>query len=82
MVTALGNGDYELITVAKNNLPSNSLRGRLIQTNNANQYQTNIADLLGRDRSGSMVVSPDLLEMRITIPLGVVDSRTLTLRRH
>jgi len=81
IVTSLGNGDYELSTLAKNNLPSNSLHGRLIQTNTANQYQTNIADLLGRDRSGSMVVSPDLLEMKITLPLGVVDSRTLILRR-
>ena len=32
VVTGMGNGDYELTTVARNNLPSNSLRGRLIQT--------------------------------------------------
>jgi hypothetical protein len=82
VVTALGSGDYELITVARNNLPSNSLRGRLIQTNTANQFQTNVADLLGRDRSGSMVVSQDLLEMKITIPVGIGDSRIMILRRQ
>lgn len=82
VVTGLGNGDYELTTVARNNLPSNSLRGRLIQTNSVTEYQTNISDLLGRDRSGSMVVSADLLEMKITIPLGAMDTRTLTLRRQ
>lgn len=82
MVMGLGNGDYELTTVAKNNLPSNSLIGRMFATNTANQYQTKLTDLLKRDRSGSMVVSPDLLEMKITIPLGAFDSRTLTLRRQ
>lgn len=81
LVTPIGNGDYELITLAKNNLPSNSLRGRLIQTNSANHFQTAVTDLLGRERSGSMEISPDLLEMKITIPVGAFESRTLTLRR-
>jgi hypothetical protein len=81
VISALGNGDYEITTISKNNLPSNALRGRLIQTNIVNEYQTNLTDLLGRERSGTMTVSSDLMTMNIVIPLSAVEIRTLTLRR-
>jgi hypothetical protein len=63
VISALGNGDYE------------------ITTNIVNEYQTNLTDLLGRERSGTMTVSSDLMTMNIVIPLSAVEIRTLTLRR-